>query len=683
MKKGIFFIILFVLISVCLSAQEPGKLSFQITPGVNLPLGASKDMFTIGGGGEITGQYSLPFAPVIQARGSLDYSLVPTLAEKNLSMISFGAGIGIGYDVIPKLNLSASVSGGYGLGIYSGQTGGSAYIGGEGGITFFFVPAFGIGAGAGYRHYFSKPDPFYQALKIHLGTIIRLGAGSAKSNLDLPEIRFEPVFPVFYKHYDDHPVGEAEILNGERGPIKNVRVSFFVNQYMDGPKESTVIEEIKKGETVSAPLYALFTDNVLSITEGTKVTATIGVSYDLGGRDMLFEKTETIRMYDRNAMTWDDDRKAAAFVTAKDPEVLKFSKNIAGMVREHQNRAVNLNFRIGMGLFEGLGLHGVNYVIDPQTPYAEFSQDTMALDYLQFPVQTLSYKAGDCDDLSICFSAMLESTGIETAFITVPGHIFMAFSLGMVPDEAKKLFKNPGDLIYRDDTVWLPVEITMIQDGFLRAWEKGAKEWRENDIDGKAGFFPVHEAWQSYEPVGLPSGTDTLTVLDSSRIDERYTLAVNRFVEREIADQVARFEEHIRSRGEEPRTVNKLGVLYARYGLLDKAKVQFEKAARGQYAPAMVNLGNILFLETDYDGALNFFEQAEQQDPDNPKVLLGIAKANYELENQGTVKRTFEKLQQKDPDLAKRFSYLVSATDEAARASSAMIAETVVWDEEE
>ena len=32
--------------------------------------------------------------------------------------------------------------------------------------------------------------------------------------------------------------------------------------------------------------------------------------------------------------------------------------------------------------------------------------------------QTLEYRAGDCDDLSILYSALLESVGVETAFIT-------------------------------------------------------------------------------------------------------------------------------------------------------------------------------------------------------------------------------------------------------------------------
>ena len=116
---------------------------------------------------------------------------------------------------------------------------------------------------------------------------------------------------------------------------------------------------------------------------------------------------------------------------------------------------------------------------------------------------------------------------------------------------------------------------------------------------------------------------------------------------------------------------------------MDKAKEQFEKAVKGQYAPAYVNPGNILFLEKEYEGALEYYEKAEEEDPDNVKVLLGIAKASYELENQGTVKKAYAAIQQKDPDLADRFSYLVSRGDDTARASSAMIAESVVWDEEE
>ena len=81
---------------------------------------------------------------------------------------------------------------------------------------------------------------------------------------------------------------------------------------------------------------------------------------------------------------------------------------------------------MALGIFEALRLYGMNYVRDPGSAYDLLSVDSMAVDYLQFPYQTLQYKAGDCDDLSILYCTLLEAVGIETAFVTVPGHIYMA-----------------------------------------------------------------------------------------------------------------------------------------------------------------------------------------------------------------------------------------------------------------
>ena len=196
------------------------------------------------------------------------------------------------------------------------------------------------------------------------------------------------------------------------------------------------------------------------------------------GTDLTKTETATIQMYDRNAMTWDDNRKVASFVTAKDPVVLRFAKNIAGETRNSGSNAINTNFRIGMGLFQALDLYGINYVVDPKTPYEDFSKNKYSLDYLQFPSQTLTYKAGDCDDLSILYTALLKSVGIEAAFITIPGHIYAAVSLNMDPEEAKHTFNSSNDLIFRNENTWLPVEITMIHEGFLKS-EK-AVEYIEN-----------------------------------------------------------------------------------------------------------------------------------------------------------------------------------------------------------
>ncbi|HEB10261.1 MAG TPA: hypothetical protein ENI06_03495 [Spirochaetales bacterium] len=113
------------------------------------------------------------------------------------------------------------------------------------------------------------------------------------------------------------------------------------------------------------------------------------LEYKLKGKSYANEYIETLRMYDRNSPAWDDDRKAVAFVTAKDPMVLEFAKNVAGWTKGKSGRAVNANLSMAMALHEALRLYGMTYVIDPTTPFAEFSKDKLAVDFLQFPRQTL------------------------------------------------------------------------------------------------------------------------------------------------------------------------------------------------------------------------------------------------------------------------------------------------------
>jgi tetratricopeptide (TPR) repeat protein len=428
---------------------------------------------------------------------------------------------------------------------------------------------------------------------------------------------------------------------------------------------------------------ALFTDRVLDITEATKVAVEIGMEYTYEGSRYKDELVETIRVYDRNAMTWDDDRKAAAFVTAKDPMVLTFSKNIAGMVKDKGSRAVDNNLLIGIALHKALSLYGMAYIIDPRTPYAEFSKQKDAIDFLQFPRQSLEYKAGDCDDLSILYSSLLGALGVEAAFITIPGHILVAFALELSPDEARKSFLNPDELIFQGGKVWIPVEITDLKGGFLEAWQIGAREWREYSEKDQAGFFPLYDAWKFYEPVGLPPGGRDITLPPEDRIVSEYLQEVVRFIDREIYPRVNKLESEIARTGS-VRAMNNLGVLYARYGLHDKAEEQFQNALRKQeFVPSLINLGNVYYLRGDMDVASVYYDRAYRQEPDNPKVLLCVARVNHELGNYEVAQSTYRRLESKDPELAKQFAYLTLTGTESARAAEVgRLKERVVWDDE-
>ena len=273
---------------------------------------------------------------------------------------------------------------------------------------------------------------------------------------------------------------------------------------------------------------------------------------------------------------------------------------------------------------------------------------------------------------------------METAFITIPGHIYMAFSLGISPDEARGNFEHPDELIFREGSAWVPIEITLRDKGFLAAWQLGAKEWRENQSRGQTAFYPVRQAWELYKPVGLP-GSSALNPLDDEEICAAFAAEFLAFVEREIASEAAHVQVRIDNDPRNPRWPNRLGILHARYAVYDRAISYLEQALelRDNYHPAIVNLGNIHYLTGDVFTALDYYETAERQDPDNPDVLLNLARVNHDLENYGTARRAYERLQAVSPSMANRFAYLGLRGEEAARAAEAGDVEGVIfWVEE-
>ena len=216
-------------------------------------------------------------------------------------------------------------------------------------------------------------------------------------------------------------------------------------------------------------------------------------------------------------MSWIDDRRAAVFVSPNDTEAKSFAKQVKSIVRDYIDPNKKLNAQLAMALFESLKIYGLNYVIDPSSSYSA-NVGSATIDFLQFPYQTLNYSGGDCDDLSILYCSLLETLGIEGAFITVPGHIFTGFCLGQTEEEIA--FEDYGvlqnGLIYYEGKIWQPVEITMIKDGFNKACAYGVQEW-EKYID-EALIYPIHSAWELYSSVNSPETKKSISIPDTNKL---------------------------------------------------------------------------------------------------------------------------------------------------------------------
>src|SRR6056297_1218294 len=703
MKRLICLALALVLIVFAVWPETPEAFTLQLVPTGRMPLGSSSELYSFGTGIGL----SLAVRPLLVDSFGLktgaEFMMLPLKSQDAVHLTSGSAGPVALFPIGSRFEVFAEVQAGYYWWYPSGWdaegAGGGGLLYGSGlGARFLLNERIALGGEADFCYL----DQLYNGLSFSLALSYSFPRkvngegfrGKAETRpvplsangegLEIEELSVPTLFPVLYAYYHDHPVGTLILCNYESRRVEDIRLSFFVERYMDNPKELDRIERMEAGDTVMVELYGLFTEELMDVTEGTKASGKITVSYVIGGKEKRREYTPAIEFHNRNALTWSDDRKIAAFVTAKDPEVLTFAKNVSGWIQELQNPAVDENLQKGMALFSALQTYGLHYEVDPATPFAELSVAKTAIDFLQFPRQTLQFTSGDCDDLSALYTALLEALGVETAMITVPGHIYPAIALEMSPEEARQSFSRPGDLVFIEEKAWLPLEITMCRGSFREAWQHGAKQWREYYGLGQAQLYPTHEAWQTYQAVGFREAGVNISLPKRSRVTELFGKELELHVQREIYPQEARLLREMEGGNRRHVWANKLAVLYARNGLYEKALAELQEIVEArEYPPALINSGNIYFMRGEYVRALEFYDRAIKANRDIPTALLGSARCHHELENYGFAERDYGRLKLLAPKTARRFAYLDFRGEEASRAADAAgLRGKVVWEEE-
>lgn len=383
---------------------------------------------------------------------------------------------------------------------------------------FYISPELQLSLWGGYKSYIYKPS-FMNSIEVGLGVKYNFAKGLFnKPKVENIENNFEPLFPVFYSRYDNQVFGNANFINNEINDITDVKVSVYIPQYMAAPNVVAEYDVVKKGETFSADFTAFLNENIMNNLQGSKADARIIVTYNSLSKKMEYEQNVEISTLGRNSMTWADDRAASAFVSGRDASALQFARQIASVVKKELDPDVPRNIQYAAAIFCGLKLYGINYVVDPSSAFSD-NIGTLSVDFLQFPYQSLLYHGGDCDDLSILNCSLLEALGIDTAFITVPGHIYMAFDSGVAPADADKYLMN-GRFLQIDDKLWIPVEITLSQDTFNLAWYYGINEWKKNEDE--ANLLPLHNCWSEYETVSVPESEIAIEMPDAEEIRKMF-----------------------------------------------------------------------------------------------------------------------------------------------------------------
>ena len=332
-------------------------------------------------------------------------------------------------------------------------------------------------------------------------------ASTPKASLTAPPvemvtIEMREIFASSYKHYESHPLGKVVLRNNTDNPFPAAKLTFSIKDYMDFPTEIAV-PEIGPKQELDLQVKPVFNNRILEVTENTPLQSEIALTFYSAGEAKTVKRSFPVMLYERHAMTWDQKEKIGAFVTPKDPPVADFAR---GVIQPYVDAYPNLHPSLvySRTLYDALGVYGLSYIVDPSSPFQEFSEKATVVDYLQYPRDTLARKSGDCDDLTILFAAVLENIGIGTALVDVPGHVFVIFNTGVTEAEKNTLGFSDSLLVIHRGTVWIPVEMTLVGSSFTRAWQKGAEEYRDWSAKGKVEIVETQKAWEQFRPVTLP-----------------------------------------------------------------------------------------------------------------------------------------------------------------------------------
>ena len=469
--------------------------------------------------------------------------------------------------------------------------------------------------------------------------------------LDIEVVKLSDVFSNSYKLYERDGIGRIKLTNNTDKPMEKIHVSFVLKNFMDYSTE-TKIAQLLPGASEELVLKAVFNNSILTVTEDSAVQAMIEANYFENGSRVTYSRSATVNVYDKHRLTWDERERFASFVTPKDPPILNLARAVVGEFKETKDEA-----RLAAALFDALGLLGLTYIQDPSNPYQVSSGKTNTIDYIQFPRETLERKSGDCDDLVAFYSAGLESMGISTRVLEVPGHMLMMFSTGIPADEDGYTMNNLY-VIY-EDTLWIPVETTLVGNSFIKAWEKGSATYYKFKDKGLT-VLDVHNAWETFKPASLPDADWKPAGLTRAAIEKKFPDDGMSVLKISSQTKTRRYLEAISKNPADAEAHLQMGIILAKIGDRKEAMKYFDKVISldAKNAAALNNRGNLFMIDDKYQDAQKAYQAASKMSPNDAQIWVNLARAYKRVGNTKQAKAAFARAQKLDRTVKEQYRAL-------------------------
>jgi tetratricopeptide (TPR) repeat protein len=397
----------------------------------------------------------------------------------------------------------------------------------------------------------------------------------------------------------------------------------------------------------------------------------------------------TTTVHRRSALVWDDSAKLAGFITPNEDIVAGFALRVLASLGADESPVSEVSPRLvrAARLADAVGTYGIQYIEDPQSPFSRVhGGDSYPVDTVRFPRLTLYYRSGDCDDTSALLASMYEAAGLETAIVTTPGHVLIAFNTGE-PRENRWFFDTSGTTVLeRNGTLWIPVETTVLERGFSVAWQEGSHLVRKHLPAGEVEFIPVASARERYAALPLPEPSFTITEPAPRAIAAAVSASTRQIGNILYNAGLAGLEQELaeRSGGRRVPVLNRIGILHGRSGYHEEGEAVFREILhlRDDYLPAYINLAHIALSRNRPDEALTILTRAEEIRPGNGIVLELLVRTHLEAGRNDDAGRALTELREVAPERATLLAGIMSSQDgRAARAGDLAAAlPPAAWD---
>lgn len=478
------------------------------------------------------------------------------------------------------------------------------------------------------------------------------------------------LFPCLMLRYREQAAGTVTVKNTGTTALEAVTASAAAIGHDDPPLASAPVARLAPGAAATIELRLALGEWVLENDEDRPLAVRIEVTAAKVTTPAVAIASSTLMR--RTALSWDETGRIAAFITPNERVVDGFAAASLADV------GVKVGWRVGARLLrairicEGIGAHGIAYVEDPEAPFSKVFGSASAIDTVRFARDTLLRKTGDCDDTTVLVASALESQGIATAVLTTPGHIFLAFDTGETAEAASQFAAGGLEVIVRNGTGWIPVETTVLKDGFAAAW-KAASALVKAHRNAGLEFLTVRSLREQWAPLPLPASTVAVAGPAAAVVTTRFDAALAGIEKIAYASRLAELERQADGlTGRQLLRIRMLqGILHALFGRTADAEKAFRTAQ--QQDPAMVspyvNIANLQLLDGNPDAAIATLREALGKVPDSSRIHLSLLQCYAAKGDAKAAAEYLAELKKSAPALAARAEGLVLQPASSGRGS--------------